>query len=282
MNQLTLSERLLYCTVKIDSTLNSGNTSTGTGFRYNFFINSNNVVPVLVTNKHVILDSKVGTLRFHKRDKNGILLKKIFYEMHIEDFENAWIMHPDSNIDLCVLPLAEIFQEAQCQDHSIWSVSIDETLIPDKCQLEDLMPLEDIIMVGYPDGIWDSVNNLPIFRRGITATPPNIQYNGNDEFLIDCAVFPGSSGSPIFLYNQGMYYTKKGTHIGSSRVFLLGIVRATFLHTANGQIIIENIPTQNISTAETSIPNNLGLVIRSQKIKDFEPILTSRLKSKNN
>ena len=30
--------------------------------------------------------------------------------------------------------------------------------------------IEDITVVGYPDGIWDSYNNMPIVRKGITAT----------------------------------------------------------------------------------------------------------------
>ena len=54
-------------------------------------------------------------------------------------------------------------------------------------------------MIGYPDGIWDSVNNLPVIRKGITATHPHISWNGKTEFLTDIASFPGSSGSPYFL-----------------------------------------------------------------------------------
>jgi len=58
-------------------------------------------------------------------------------------------------------------------------------------QLGELSAIEDIIMIGYPDGIWDSINNQPIIRRGITATQPKNNFNGKQEFLIDAACFPG-------------------------------------------------------------------------------------------
>jgi hypothetical protein len=37
-----------------------------------------------------------------------------------------------------------------------------------------LTALEQIVIVGYPDNVWDSVNNLPVLRRGITAPYLNL------------------------------------------------------------------------------------------------------------
>jgi hypothetical protein len=31
-------------------------------------------------------------------------------------------------------------------------------------------------MIGYPNGIWDAKNNLPVIRKGITATHANIPW----------------------------------------------------------------------------------------------------------
>lgn len=39
-------------------------------------------------------------------------------------------------------------------------IPFDESLIPSEAQLKELSAIEDIVMVGYPDGIWDSFNNL--------------------------------------------------------------------------------------------------------------------------
>ena len=41
---------------------------------------------------------------------------------------------------------------------------------------------------------------MPILRRGTTATPIALNFEGRPEFLIDAAVYPGSSGSPVFVY----------------------------------------------------------------------------------
>ena len=112
---------------------------------------------------------------------------------------------------------------------------------------------------------------MPIFRRGITATHPNLDWNGKPEFLIDAACFPGSSGSPVFLYNQVGYATKSGgMTIGPSRLKLIGILYAGPQHTISGEIKIVTIPTQNVPVAISSIPNNLGIVIKATKLEDFE------------
>lgn len=64
-------------------------------------------------------------------------------------------------------------------------IALTKELIPNFEQLSNLRAIEDITMIGYPTGLWDRVNNLPIVRKGITATHPNINYNGIEEILID-------------------------------------------------------------------------------------------------
>ena len=84
-------------------------------------------------------------------------------------------------------------------------INLSQGVIGSPEALSSLAPIEDITMIGYPNGLWDEVNNLPIVRRGITATSANGKYQGKTEFLIDAACFPGSSGSPVFVYNNGSY-----------------------------------------------------------------------------
>ena len=128
-------------------------------------------------------------------------------------------------------------------------------------------------MIGYPIGIWDSVNNKPIFRKGVTATHPNFDYNGKKEFLIDMACFPGSSGSPVFIFNEGGYRDKKGnTFMGKSRILFLGTLYAGPQHTATGEIKVVNISTSTKPIAISKIPNNLGLVIKHNRILELEKL----------
>lgn len=59
--------------------------------------------------------------------------------------------------------------------------------------------MESVEFIGYPEGLYDSVNCLPIARRGMMATLGYIDYEGKPEFLIDATVLTGSSGSPVFM-----------------------------------------------------------------------------------
>lgn len=124
-------------------------------------------------------------------------------------------------------------------------------------------------MVGYPNGLWDKTNNLPIFRKGITATHPKYDYNGREEFLIDAACFPGSSGSPVLHLDVGNY-VRSGILYRGDRVTLLGILYAGPHYTISGEIEIINVPTVQKPVALTRIPNNLGIIIKSHKILDFQ------------
>jgi len=129
-------------------------------------------------------------------------------------------------------------------------------------------------MIGYPNGIWDEKNNMPIIRRGITATSPKYDYNNLPIFIIDCACFPGSSGSPVLIFNQGGYVDAKGTlNLGGSRVLLLGVLYAGPQHVAEGEIKTIDVPLQHVPISLSKIPNNLGFVVKAEKIHDFKELL---------
>jgi hypothetical protein len=82
---------------------------------------------------------------------------------------------------------------------------IDYSTIPNDDEWKNYIPSEDILMIGYPNGLWDNVNCIPYFKKGMTATHPFINYKGNEEFVMDISVYPGSSGSPVFLLTENFY-----------------------------------------------------------------------------
>jgi hypothetical protein len=130
-------------------------------------------------------------------------------------------------------------------------------------------------MVGYPNGLADEKNNLPLIRRGITATPFYIDHNGDSEFVVDCACFPGSSGSPVLIVNEGSYSLHKRPLQSGNRMVLIGILYAGPLFDAKGEIKKYKVPTTN--TVITDIPMNLGYCIPSIKLLDFKSGLTKTI-----
>lgn len=93
------------------------------------------------------------------------------------------------------------------------------------------------------------------------------------------ACYPGSSGSPVFIVNQGAYVTPRGITVGS-RVYFLGILYGGPQFNAVGNVQFGNLP--NIPRAITSIPMNLGIMIKSERILEFEEFFNQKLGGLNN
>jgi hypothetical protein len=277
---LSPSEYLMYSTVRIESYLKTGDVCTGTGFFYVFESEGKNSVPVIVTNKHVIKGADKGKILFTCEDAEGNPDNTNHYEMILSSFEDCWWNHPDEDVDLCILPIYLVLKRAESEGKKIFIVSLNEEILPSKEKLAELSAVEEIKMVGYPNGLWDMVNNLPIIRSGITATHPKFNHNGREEFLIDCACFPGSSGSPVIIFNHGSFSSHNGLHLGS-RIIFLGILYAGPQFTATGEIIKMNVPTSR-PIAISQIPMNLGYIIKSHKLLDFKKILDPLLDAKTN
>jgi hypothetical protein len=269
------SELLLHSTVQIISETTLGAASFGTGFFFAFFPQGNQNVPAIVTNKHVVAGATTGHLKLTMQSADGSVDLNNFVDFIVPDFAIHWIPHPDPAVDLTVMPCAGLLQQLENQGKKAFLVTLDQSLVPTDADLAELTPLEDILVVGYPNGIIDKAHNIPVFRRGITATPANIDFNNTTEFLIDAAIFPGSSGSPVLLFNQGSYATRQGLVIGS-RVKLLGIVHAVFNDLVNGEISIVPAPTQARAVVNSAVPNNLGVCIKASRVLEFEPVFVQR------
>jgi hypothetical protein len=278
---LSPSERLLFSTVRISIETKSGALGVGTGFFFSMPLQGDRHIPLIVTNNHVIADATTGNFYLHEGEQREgrVIPTGRYFEVAFNEFEQRWTKHPNPNVDLCAMPFQPIRQRVSQLQKDVFFKHIDSALIWSDETLSNLSAVEDVVMVGYPIGMFDEQNNLPIFRRGITATHPSIDFRGKREFLIDIAAFPGSSGSPVMLLNEnGTFHDKRTNSVmAGQRVAFLGVLHAGPFMNAEGEIIARDIPTNRQIVAQTPVMINLGYVIKASEVLILAQHVTEQL-----
>lgn len=270
-------EQLLFSTVRIVAYISDKETSIGTGFFFNFKIDDKRIAPVLITNKHVLEGASKAILCFHRavEVEGGKAPGDESFNIEVVDIQKSLIHHPSADVDLTTLPMAGIFSQSEGLGNRIFHIALDESLVWSDEKLKELSAIEEVTMIGYPIGLWDAHNNLPVMRRGVTATHPAVDFDGHSVGLVDIACFPGSSGSPILIVNEGMYATKVGSVVGS-RALLLGILFAGPQMTAKGEIEVVDIPTGSHTSVETRVMIHIGYFVKAKELLKIGEIIKAR------
>lgn len=267
------TEQILFHTIRIEC-----DGSTGTGFIFAYRNKDNLPIPVIVTNKHVVGYQKHLKVEFslHHKDAKGIILNDAIKC----EWESDWIHHPSNEIDLCCTLYEPIDRAAKDKGLELYVTSCTDEMVCTDEELNDMQTVNDVLMVGYPDGLFDKTHNLPLIRKGITATHPAIDYEGKSLGIIDMGCYYGSSGSPIFTYPGSAQYSKlKGLQIGVSVSKFLGIFYAFICADDDGEIIAKT-PEKKSTKCDfngssevvqftTEVSLNLGFYI---KAKELEPL----------
>jgi hypothetical protein len=267
---LTTADRLLYSTVKLETFSDGIPIGTGTGFFYSIAADGGGVMWVLVTNKHVITGADVLVAVCHTSDpRNPQAPSGKFVRINV--VLGAGIAgHPDE--DLCAISFTQAQLMASRRGEPLFLVSVNRTNIPTPETWGSFDSIEEVLMIGCPRGLLDEANNMPIARRGITATALNKRYEGKDQFVVDMACFPGSSGSPVYLYDRLGYvnHVENTYEFARSRLFLVGILFSGPLFTQEGKIVMGNTPRIEVASMM-----HLGFVIRSTALLELEQRILS-------
>lgn len=258
----TTTEHMMYCTARIVGLNDSGaGFKVGTGFFCNIPVaGTDQVVPILITNKHVVEGAAHTEFVVHTSSTSGA---KPDGKQSVRATLADWIFHPNSKVDLCAVAVGSALNQVKG-----FYRAIDPSIVPTDEQLEALSAVEEILMIGYPNGLWDAANNYPLIRRGITASHPAVDFDvaGVPTTVIDAACFPGSSGSPVFLHNFGTYDDKQGNTVIGSRTIFLGVLFSGPVIQSDGKIVIRNIPTASEPVAEINMMMNLGYIIKAKEL----------------
>ncbi len=257
----SITKKLLFNTVRVDTVLEDGSEGSGTAFVVNHS-HSRGTTTFIVTNRHLVDGVRRGGLVFTQK-RNGQPLFGQRFQLNIEDFPHAWFMHPDPEVDLAIVPMRPLEQAARDQGVELYYHAIDSRLAPDAATLRALDALEEVLFVGYPSGVWDQTNLMPILRRGTTATPMALDFEGRKEFLIDAAVYPGSSGSPVFVYQPDAMRPNQG---GGKKFLFAGVVAAVFFREEANHLVPAPVPANNHGMVMGSEMIDLGLVIKAEAV----------------
>ncbi len=264
MNKLKIKsaeDGFLLSTVRIET-----DKGTGTGFIVNYDKHDElKTGYFLVTNKHVIEGCSLLKLKFHSIDSFEVGSKSVDLNKHDEfelkeNLNDLFHFHPDPNVDIAILSLnSAIFSQ---KVPLFAPISLSKYLVTEE-KMEHLSSVENITFIGYPSGLMDETNLLPITRKGITATPYHFDFKSSPTFLIDASVFPGSSGSPVFLIDN-----RKDFRMTPARTHLLGIISSVIVRNEKFELKSVEIPVSKTNVfASGQQMIDLGVVFKASEIE---------------
>lgn len=235
-----------------------------------------------VTNKHVVNGYSSARIEMVGADANGNPVDTQHITIQLSDLQKNCIYHPEDDIDICFVFVNSEIEEL-CEHGEIpYYRCIGNELILRNEDFALLTSVEDVIMIGYPNGIMDNFNCKPVVRKGITATNLKLDYDGKPVFMIDAACFPGSSGSPVFLRKTGLEQEtiEGGIRIGVTAAYsLLGILYSGPIIELDGKIVEKDIPTASVPVAEIKSMMNLGYVVKINKAIELFKLIASNSKT---
>ena len=254
---LLTSEQLLRSSIHVSTQSPDGSIAHATAFFFKFRY-GNEELTVLVSNRHV-LDNSISLNFFLNVSPLSYSWEECCQSYSTKNFtyKNPYIItHPDPTVDLALFLMDATLNLLKKSDLQLAHWIIDESLIPTPEEWLHLSAMEELLMVGCPRGIFDICNNLPLMRKGITASHPAYDFNRKPIFISDIACFPGSSGSPIFSFDTSSCIEEDSgaLFINPLRSKLLGIQSEVFLFEKNCYM-------------------NLAIAVKSSELLAFRPLL---------
>lgn len=130
----------------------------------------------------------------------------------------AWTEHPKykNGVDVVSIPI-----ERRMGRYAIRPLTRDD-LVPDGVNL-DLG--QDLLVLGFPQGLGAGASGLPLARSASLASPHRMGLDGSPYMLIDARLHPGTSGSPVLTRSTRLARLPDGSYVLSpgGKKYLVGI-----------------------------------------------------------
>lgn len=200
---------------------------------------------VLVTARHLVFNR--SNLFASYNQKGGSIGRRSLEEIQ-KVYQVGWIYHPNSDVDIALT----IFAINPTTDDI---KKIPQDLFED-CDV--LSEGQEIFFLGFPMGLKGGQFIRPMVRAGIIA-----QRQDDNRFLIDGNVFPGNSGSPVFL-KPSIFDFKTKTLGKITQAKLVGMISESISY-------VDTAYSQQTKRARVTFEENsaLGVVFANTYIKEI-------------
>lgn len=190
---LDLTVELIRATVEISQPLGGGVRTVGTGFLVQAPTPQGAPRVVLVTAGHVLNNMPAEGMRVGWRVQlPGGEWKYRPEEVRIRTGgQPLWTKHPERDVAVIVIKAPPEFARA----------AIPLSWLADEASFEryGLGPGDEMMALGFPEGLSSNRAGFPILRVGRLASYPLSPAAEFPSFLLDFRVFRGNSGGPVFL-----------------------------------------------------------------------------------
>ena len=198
-----LQMALIHATVQLEQPLGNGLRTVGAGFLIDAPRPDGTPRTVLVTASHVFekmpgIEAKIG-YRFANPDGSWTFAPTPLL-IRDPDGHELWTRLPSH--DIAVISLVAPPSFAMAAVPKTWLAQNDSF---DKLSIG---PGDEMMALGFPRGLSANAAGFPILRAGRVASYPVSPAGIYPTFLLDFSVFPGNSGGPVFVSQDG--YQRNG------------------------------------------------------------------------
>lgn len=169
---------------------------TATGFFA--FLNINGVgTDIIITAKHFADEISRVVFILHYKENGKLITVPVSSEVQ-------WNFSEDTDLAYCEFkPIEERFRKIT--GRSVYAAALTQKDILTEKQLKDINILDEVVMVGYPEGEASTHHKFPLFSKGYVASLPKDTVEDGEGFL-NIPAIGGFSGAPVFLNTTGLKF----------------------------------------------------------------------------
>lgn len=232
---------LMSATVQLEQPIGNGTRTVATGFLISDPTPDGRPRVVLVTADHVFegMSGDEATIGYRVQGPNGSWSFAPAKFPIRAGGKPLWTRNPDRDVAAIVISAPPAFARAAIP---IGWLAGDDTLAR-----YQLAPGEEMMTLGFPQGLSANPAGFPILRSGRVASYPLGPSRAYPTFLLDFRVFPGNSGGPVWFDQE------PAAPDGQPKRFIAGML------------------TQQVQKGDLNL--GIGIVTQAQFIRDTLSLL---------